>query len=65
MATIATTMNERELTPQQFAKARKQTMLFGACDMWYYQEASPQQLHVLHQIELTVKSITIQDLEDY
>ena len=62
MATYAEVNDEPELTPQQFAKARRQTMLTGACDMRYHQEASAKQLYVLHQIELTVKSITEEDL---
>jgi len=55
-------MQLKELTPEQFAQARKQTMLQGYCDMWLHQEASKQQLYVLHQIELTVKSIEEEDL---
>lgn len=62
MATTAKVYNEPELTPREFATARKQTMLLGACDMWLFEKASPQQKFTIHQIELTVKSITEEDL---
>lgn len=62
MATTAKVYNEPELTPREFATARRQTMLLGACDMWLFEKASPKQQYVLHQIELTVKSITDDNL---
>jgi hypothetical protein len=64
MATTAGDSFESELTPREMALARKQTMLTGACDMRLFEKASPQQRFTIHQIELTVKSITEEDLED-
>jgi hypothetical protein len=64
MATYAEIENESELTPREFVLARKQTMLRGHCDMWLYDKANFQQRYAIHQIELTVKSITEEDLEE-
>jgi len=64
MATYADVDNESELTPREMVRARKQTMLRGHCDMWLFEKASPQQKFTIHQIELTVKSITDEDLEE-
>lgn len=57
-------MEEKQLTAQQFAMARRQTLLQGYVDMWLHQEASKQQLYVLHQIELTIKSISEEELNN-
>jgi hypothetical protein len=63
MATTAPSFNEPELTPQEFALARKQTMLNGACDMHLFEKASARQKYVIHQIELTIHSIKEDDLD--
>jgi len=57
-------VKEMELTPREFSQARKQTLLTGACDMRYFQTASTIQLYVLHQIELAVRSVSEEELED-
>lgn len=53
-----------ELTPVEFAKARRQMMLTGSCDMRLFQKASAMQSHVLHQIQLTVRSIEEEHMRD-
>jgi len=54
---------ESELTPVEFARARREMMLTGACDMRLFQKASFMQAYALHQIELTVQSIQEIDLD--
>jgi len=66
MATYAETTDTdyggfSELTPQRFAQARKQMLLQGFVDIYLFEQASPQQKMILHQIELTVRSVTESD----
>jgi hypothetical protein len=56
MPTIAG-QDQPELTPTEFARARREMMLTGSCDMRLFQKASFMQAYALHQIELTVNSI--------
>lgn len=55
---------ETQLIPVEFAKARREMMLTGQCDMRLFQKANAMQSYALHQIELTVNSISEEEIKN-
>jgi len=51
------------LNSREFAQARKSMLLQGTVSQSYWERADERQRDILHNIELTVKSITEEDIE--
>ena len=57
------TPQHKELTPIEWKKARKD-MALGRLTDTQWDKASKRQKYTLHQIELTIESLSIEDLEE-
>lgn len=63
MPTVARKHYANGLSSQRFARARKDMMLHGSVSQKDWQEANERQRDILHNIELTIKSVSEEELQ--